>query len=876
MKQDETTGTRRPAGQYVQGVNPLPTGTVTFVFTDIEGSTHIVERLGDAAFSEVLEQHHRLVRGAFQAGVEIRSEGDAFFYVFASAQDALAAAIAAQRSLAAHAWPTGGTVRVRIGVHTGEGRLGGDDYVGLDIHRAARVSASGHGGQILATARTRAEAGEAEAGDITFRDMGMHHFKDISEPERIFQVSAPDLDSSYPPIRSLEATPNNLPAPPSPLIGRTQELEEVIDLLGRVRLVTLTGPSGSGKSRLAVAVGGQVLALFRHGVTHVALEGLHSSEHVLPAIADALQIRDDGATPRLEAAAERLRGGPHLLVLDSFEHVLEAANTIGELLEMVPELRVLVTSQSLLRLRVEQVYRIPPLVPAEAIELFALRASISDPSFAVTADNEAQVAALVKRLDALPLALELAAPHVRLFGIEGLLPRLAGRLDLSAGLTDAPERHHTLRHAIGWSYDLLSTQEQAVFRQLGGFEGGFALDAAERVVAPELATVVVSGMATLLDKSMLQQSISNGEIRFVMFDSIQEYALQLLDEADELAGVAERHAAFYAALAEQAGPRLGVSGQDVWLDRLATELDNLRAVARRGIAGAAPDPGLHCFGAAWRFFHRRGHMLEATSTLERLLPIPTASPEGRAVGFTGLAALLYWQGRYEEALDHYHQARTLFRDLGDRLGEAEALFGLSTTSSLLGDAAEGQTFAELARNAYEAAGAPDGVHKVVSAQSMAFWSSGDLTRALATWAEAEALLGAAGDRAEELQSRAAQAVIGHQLGRSEEALSTLRGLLDDMEAVGDVTGLTLVLDFTAAILAERNPRDAVVLDGAATRLREELGGGLKPETIGLPDAREVAGLVLSPAELDELLKRGEALDLDQAVQLARSVVRSRA
>ncbi len=857
-------------------MNPLPTGTVTFVFTDIEGSTHIVERLGDAGFADVLEQHHRLVRKAFHTGVEIRSEGDAFFYVFASAKESVAAAIAAQRFLAAHTWPTGGTVRVRIGLHTGEGLLGGDDYVGLDVHRAARISASGHGGQILVSARTRAAAHDGPGGDVVFRDLGVHHFKDISEPERIFQVTAPGLDLSHPPIRSLDATPNNLPAPSSTLVGRTKELEEVIDLLGHVRLVTLTGPSGSGKSRLATAVASQVLGLFRHGVTYVALEGLHSSGHVVPAIADALRIRDDGPTPRLEAVAERLGNGPHLLVLDSFEHLLEAAKDVGLLLEMVPELRVLVTSQSLLRLRVEHVYRIPPLVPAEAVELFASRVAISDPSFTVTDANGGLVSALVERLDALPLALELAAPHVRLFGLDGLLARLSGRLDLSAGLTDTPERHHTLRHAIGWSYDLLSDQEQAVFRQLGGFERGFALDAAERVVAPRLATAVVPGIATLLDKSLLQKSISNGEIRFVMLDSIQEYALQRLDDADELADVVERHAAFYAGLAEQAGPQLGATGQGVWLDRLATELDNLRAVARRGIAAAAPDPGLRCFGAAWRFFHRRGHMLEATSTLEQLLSIPTASPEARAIGYTGLAALLYWQGRYDEALDQYHQARTFFRDSGDRFGEAEALFGLSTTSSLMGNAQGGQEFAELARAAYEDAGAPDGVHKVVSAQSMAFWSSGDLTRALETWAEAEALLGAAGDRAEELQSRAAQAVIGHQLGRSDEALSTLRGLLDDMEAVGDVTGLTLVLDFSAAILAEHNPRDAVVLDGAATRHREELGGGLKPETIGLPDAREVAGQVLSPAELDELLKRGEALDLDEAVQLARSVARSRA
>ena len=857
-------------------MNPLPTGTVTFVFTDIEGSTHIVERLGDAGFADVLEQHHRLVRNAFQTGVEIRSEGDAFFYVFASAKESIAAAITAQLALAAHTWPTGGTVRVRIGLHTGAGRLGGDDYVGLDVHRAARISASGHGGQILVSARTQAAADVVPGGDVVFRDLGIHHFKDISEPERIFQVTVPGLDSSYPPIRSLDATPNNLPAPPSALIGRTRELEEVIDLLERVRLVTLTGPSGSGKSRLASAVASQVLGRFRHGVTYVALEGLHSSDHVVPAIADALQIRDDGPTSRLEAVAERLGDGANLLVLDSFEHLLDAAKHVGELLELVPDLRIVVTSQSLLRLRGEHVYRIPPLVPAEGVELFASRVAISDPSFTVTADNHAQVTALVERLDALPLALELAAPHVRLFGLDGLLTRLSGLLDLSAGMTDAPERHHTLRSAIGWSYDLLSDQEQAVFRQLGGFEGGFALDAAERVVAPQLAMVVVPGIATLLDKSLLQRSISKGEIRFVMLDSIQEYALQRLKGANELADVVDRHAAFYAELAEQAGPQLGATGQGVWLDRLATELDNLRAVARRGIAAAAPDPGLRCFGAAWRFFHRRGHMLEATSTLEQLLSIPTATPEGRAIGFTGLAALLYWQGRYDEALDEYHQARALFHDSGDRFGEAEALFGLSTTSSLMGNAQDGQEFAELARAAYEDAGAPDGVHKVVSAQSMAFWSSGDLTRALETWAEAEALLGAAGDRAEELQSRAAQAVIGHQLGRSEEALNTLRRLLDDMQAVGDVTGLTLVLDFTAAILAEQNPRDAVVLDGAATRLREGLGGGLKPETIGLPDAREVAGLVLSPAELDQLLKRGEALDLDAAVELARSVARSRA
>ena len=790
----------------------LPTGTVTFVFTDIEGSTAMLQRLGHDGFLTVLEDHNRLVRKAFDDGVEVRSEGDSFFYAFASAAEAVGAAVSAQYALEDYTWPEGGTVRVRVGLHTGDGTLGGGDYVGLDVHRAARIAASGHGGQVLLSVATKAASPNAAV-----RDLGSHRFKDIIKPESVYQVVASGLGADCPPIRSLDARPNNLPAQPSDFVGREREAREIADLLESARLVTLTGPGGTGKTRLAVHVATTVLGRFEHGVVYVPLDALREAQLVVPAIVAALGLDEDTMRSAVEVAAAYLAQRKTLLVLDNFEHVLAAARDVATLLATVPGLRVLITSQAVLRIRGEHIYAVPPLAAEEAVDLFARRAAAADPLFALDDSNRETVGSLVARLDGLPLAMELAAARVRLFGLTGLLDRVTQRLEIGGAYIDLPARHRTLQSAIEWSYDLLEDDEKAILRRLSVFDGGFALDGAEAVAGPS----AIAGVASLMDKSLLRSSVTRGEARFAMLDSIRHFSLDGLTHAGEHAAATVSHAGYFADLAETARPLLERGGQRVWLDRLAAEHDNIRAVVRHSVDSGQPDYGLRATGAAWRYFHRRGHLPEARHLLTGLLDIPGASGAARAEGMDGLAGIVYWQGDYEEARELYEELLELFRALDEPERVADTLFALSTTTSFLGDLDRGAVYGDEARAAYEEAGVFDGVRRVVAAKALGTWQAGQLEDAPQLWTEAEDLFESAGDTAEQLQTQIAMAAVTHQLGRTDEAVERARSILEGMLEIGDVSGTIMVLDYLGAILAVDDPGASV----ATCRRHHPASGG---------------------------------------------------
>ena len=844
----------------------LPTGTVTFVFTDIEGSTAMLQRLGDA-FVEVLEDHNEAMRSALATGTEVRSEGDAFFYAFSSAPDALRAAVDAQRRLDALTWPEGGTVRVRMGMHTGEGTAGGDDYVGLDVHRAARIAAAGHGGQILLSDAARVLASSAVTGDITTRDLGEHRFKDLDQPERVHQVVVRDLPADFPPIRSLDAAPNNLPVQPTAFVGRDHEVEEVSRLLQSARMVTLTGPGGTGKTRLAVHVASESLDRFSDGIYYVPLESVRGSELVLPTIATELGVADEGAVP------DRLGSGASLLVLDNFEHVIDAAPEIAALLGDAPGVTVLVTSQAPLRLRGEQIYPVPPLDAGEGVELFVDLVAATDPTFQLTDDNRDIVERIVARLEGMPLAIELTAPRVQLFGLAGLDDRLSERLEVPAtGFADLPERHRTLAAAIAWSYELLGEGEQSLLRQLGVFDGGFTLDAAEAVAVPGPAIDVVEGVASLLDRSLLRQQVKRGGARFFMLESIRQFALDALNEAGEFDAAAQRHGEYFAELAETARPILGGAGQEVWLDRLADEYGNIRAVLRRSRDAGQPDPGLRTAGSIWQFYHRRGHLVEGREWLELLLQLPGASPLARAEGMDGLAAVTYWQADYEGAERLYTEVLDLFRGLGDQVREADTLFALSTTTGWRGDLEAGLAFAEEARTLYEEAGAAHGAARVTGTIAWTTWQSGHLEEALELWAEARAMYIALGDFGEQRQADVAAAAGLHQLGRDGEAVALLGDTLEAMVEADDVSGTVVALDFLASVTVFTAPEPAVRLAGAAAQLRAEMGGGLSAEAANLEPVRSGAGAAMEAGAIDASWDAGAELSFEEAVELGRAVV----
>ena len=513
----------------------LPTGTVTFLFTDIEGSTKLLHELGDE-YADVLAEHRRILREAFSAhdGVEVDTQGDAFFVAFPRATDAADAAAESQRALAE------GPVRVRMGIHTGEPIRTDEGYVGLDVHRAARIAAAGHGGQVLVSQTSR----DLLDGHVDLSDLGQHRLKDLTAAQRIFQLGEGD----FPPLKSLNRT--NLPVAANVLVGRDQELEELGALLSNsARLVTVTGTGGSGKTRLALQVAAELSDEYRDGVFFVPLAPVHEAELVVPTIEQAVSVRELAELGSAEA----------LLVLDNFEHLLAVAGDLSAFLAEAPAVKLLVTSRAPLRIAAEHEYALEPLKEDEAVELFLRRARAVKRE--VTLDQS--VAEICRRLDGLPLALELAASRVKILDPPVLLERLDSRLALlTGGARDAPERQQTLRATIEWSYGLLEPALQLAFRRLSIFAGSFSLEAAEAVTETGLEDV-----ASLVDWSLLKPS---GEGRFFMLETIREYAAELLERDQDHDRLRDLHLGFFLALVEEAEPKVTGPDQAEWYTDLAS------------------------------------------------------------------------------------------------------------------------------------------------------------------------------------------------------------------------------------------------------------------------------------------------------------------
>jgi predicted ATPase len=553
----------------------LPTGTVTFLFTDIEGSTKLIEDLGEEEYVAALAEHRRALREAFAAhdGVEVDTQGDAFLYVFADPGEAVTAAAGAQEALAS------GPVKVRMGVHTGESRLTGEGYAGRELHRAARIAACGHGGQVLVSAATAALLD----GELT--ELGEHRLKDFAEPVALFQLG----QERFPPLKTISNT--NLPRPASSFVGRERELAEVTDLLqDGTRLLTLSGPGGSGKTRLAIEAAAELVSEFKAGVFWVGLASLRDVALVSETIAQTLGAKD--------GLAEHIGERELLLLLDNLEQVVEAAPELGALLEACPNLKLLVTSRELLRVRGEVEYAVPPLAEQEAVELFSRRSGL---------DASGEIAELCRRLDNLPLAVELAAARTSVLTPAQILERVSQRLDLLKGGRDAEARQQTLRAAIEWSHELLGEDEQRLFARLAVFRGGCTLEAAEQVAEADLDT-----LKSLVDKSLLRQT--NG--RFWMLETIREFALERLEasgQAEELFGRLVRDCL---ALAREA--QLGLVGRDQkeWVPRIEAERDNIRSALEWSLGSGEPETALQLATALERFWWLRGPA-EGLSWLQR-------------------------------------------------------------------------------------------------------------------------------------------------------------------------------------------------------------------------------------------------------------------
>ena len=623
--------------------------TLTFLFTDIEGSTALLQRVGDGVYAQVLAGHHALIRSALaaQGGREIDTQGDAFFAVFSSPRRCVAAAVQMQQAMEAHAWPCGERLRVRMGVHCGEAARTATGLVGLEVHRAARVAAVAWGGQVLVSEAAAGLVRDGLPPGAALADLGVHRLKDLGRAERIFQLSVAGLQGEFPPLRSLgnPALANNLPVQLATFVGRERELSEVRALAGFSRLVTLTGAGGSGKTRLSLQVAADLLDGSGDGVWLVELAAVSDEGAVVPAISEALGVAAGRGRPVLETLVDALAPQDVLIVLDNCEHLIGAcAKTADAVLRRCPKVHLMVTSREPLGIGGETVYRVPPLsLPAagdgdlsaakscDAVTLFVERAKEQGAGFAVDEETGPLVASICRRLDGMPLAIELAAARLRSLSLTGLRDRLDQRFRLlTGGSRTALARQQTLRATVEWSYSLLSGAEQVVLRRLSVFAESFDLDAAEAVcgVGDVEAFDVAGLLGSLVDKSLVVAEPAGAALRYRLLETIRQFAAERLAEAGESepAAIEAAHCGHFLAMAEAAAPHLTGSSQDVWLARLDAEQGNLRRAAEH----AARDPGatrqVLRFGVALRhYWIARSRDGEAAGLLLPVLERPEAA-----------------------------------------------------------------------------------------------------------------------------------------------------------------------------------------------------------------------------------------------------------
>ena len=871
---------------------PLPRGTLTFLFTDIEGSTKLLNALGTDRFHEVLEVHTESLRRAFGSGHEVRIEGDALFMVFATAQDALAAAAAGQRALATTAFPHQAVVRVRMGMHTGQGtpasERAGADYVGIDVHRAARIAAIAHGGQVLISEATRMLAGTDLPEGVALRDMGEHRLKDLAQPEHIFQLVIEGCVSDFPALRTLDRTPNNLPTQVSTFIGRASEIRDALRLLDRTRLLTLTGPGGTGKTRLSLQLAAEVGSQFPDGAFWVPLAPISDPDLVASTIAHSLGVQVSGGETPLAKVSEHVREKRMLLILDNFEQILAAAPTVSALLEAAPALKIVTSSRAPLRLTGEQEFPVPPLelpdperlpslevlAQSDAVRLFIERARAVKPDFMIGPENAAAVAEIVLRLDGLPLAIELAAARIKLLTPQAMLPRLKQGLDLLASPSrDRTDRQRTLRGAIAWSYDLLDPGMQRLFARCAVFVGGAQLEQLETVCGParDIGREVLDGVSELVDQSLLRRSDVDGEPRFRMLVTIREYALERLDDLGAPAALRARHCAAYVALAELARPELQGKDQKRWLDRLEAEHDNLRAALDFAIAGGRADDAARIVYALWRFWQIRGYLQEGRAWAERALAVPGASPVQRLRALEATGGLVYWMG--DLAMETFYQAALeLARELGDPKEIALAAYNLSFAYTIPDrDMARGRALLEEALVLFRDQGDAAAVGRTSFALANVLTRGTDRSRAdllLARRMIGDALAVHRGlanqfDVAWDLHMAG---LVALKLGDLDAARTAWTEATQLLVAGGDSSGIVLMIsNFAELAKAAGDIERHDVLVGAWAALAMRTGVGLTA-IFGLTEGRAQPETI--PADRQPSVQRGMAMTPEDALGFA--------
>ena len=812
---------------------------MTFLFTDVEGSTKLLHELGDSAYAEVLAEHRRVLRDAFTAdgGVEVDTQGDAFFFAFPTAPGALrGAAVACERLRE-------GPIRVRIGVHTGTPHLTEEGYVGADVHKAARIAAAAHGGQVVVSSSTAALVG---TGDL--RDLGEHRLKDLSAAERVYQLG----DGEFPPLKSLHQT--NLPVPATPFLGREREVSELTALLTRddVRLVTLTGPGGSGKTRLALQSAGAAGDAFPGGVWWVPLASLREPALVIETAATALGASGD--------LIEHIGDKPLLLLFDNFEHVTAAAPEIARLLELCPRLTVAVTSREPLRLEGEWEYAVEPLLELEAVALFEMRARATRHDFVANGE----VREICARLDNLPLAIELAAARVKVLSLPALLERLERRLPvLAAGSRDVPDRQRTLRATIEWSYELLTPEEQRLFARLAVFRGGCTLEAAEAVCDADLDT-----LGFLLDKSLVRQN----EDRFWMLETIREYAVERMEDAGEDAAMRRRHAGHFLTLAEEAEPHLRGDPRE-WLGRLDPETDNLRAALDYLEAAGETQLVLDLASALEQFWALRGHLVEARRRLEDALSVDARPTASRARALTAASHFAGTAGDIAGERRRAEEALALHTKLGDPSGSALARYAVANAAAGERDWARARDLLEECVREFSELG--DDFNMLSARRGLAWMHEelGDINRYRELTEENLRLARSLRNMRIEARALGALAMLALDEGRLTDAMTMLKDSYRIDRDVGNMIFVVVDLArFAAICVRDGRAETAARLLAKSEALREEIAW--TPESWAAEEYECTLARVREA--LDEGIftlasEHGRALTLDAAIALALDV-----
>jgi len=807
----------------------LPTGTVTLLFTDIEGSTRLIEELDEDGYVLALAEHRRLLRSVFSAhgGVEVDTQGDAFLYAFTDPVQALTAATLGQQGLAL------GPVKVRMGLHTAEPLMTGEGYAGRELHRAARIAASGHGGQVVLSAATRALVN----GDLI--ELGEHRLKDFDEPVALFQLGR----ERFPPLKTISNT--NLPRPASSFVGRTREREELLALLRNgSRLLTLSGPGGSGKTRLALEVAFELVPHFKAGVFWVGLAPLRDAGLVTETIAQTLGAKD--------GLAEHIGERELLLLLDNFEQVVKAAPGLSRLLEICPNLKVLVTSRELLRIRGEVDYPVPPLAEPEGVALFCDRSRLGP---------DETIAELCRRLDALPLAVELAAARTRVLTPAQIVERLAQRLDLLEGGRDADPRQRTLRATLEWSYDLLTEDEKQLFARLAVFTSGCTLEAAEDVCAARLDV-----LQSLVEKSLLRHT---GD-RFWMLETIREFASERFGTAVGSRTVRAAHAEFFASLVQRADPHIQHGAdQREWTDRIAAEYDNIRSAVGYGL-DEAPEIALRIVGSITFFVWLRGGLAEVRAWVDEALAKGADAPllwRGRTL-ICGAAAAKQ-QGDAAAATRYADEAFAVASAAGDGFGITSALRERGKAAAEAGDLERARAlYEELAEVANEVGDAWNGAVALNNLGDLALYD-GDWSRAIELCRRSAEIRRDLGNIWGAALCLCNVALAQRQAGLLDDAARSLHQALEDSLAV-DARMVVLACFELGVLLAtdRERPREAASLLGASAQLHDELETALDDfEDDLLEQAERDTRALLGDEDFDRASEHGRSLLLEDAAAL---------